>query len=279
VNVFILLSEYRKFLPYQVELIRKWAPGVKNIVGIQGPFSPRKSLAGQCFPTNTGSELLSSLITINGEIPAGSKLTRTRNIVNYINNNYINGPTLIMHSDLFPVMPMVFKEPLCGSVGMSCQWLYLEKSISLDFYSILNGSSEPKYKFYPVKNVDGVQFFEPFFFHTDNILDVESNDQKLDFVKSLIKIKNDYKNPNMSSALPRFLKEYTKWTVSGGKYREDKEIEKIFEICKSCPYFEEHTPEEGQCTICTCHIKRTDKNMNKAAWDTTRCPLNPPRWK
>ena len=74
------------------------------------------------------------------------------------------------------------------------------------------------------------------------------------------------------------MNERKKWKKAGAPLRQPAEIERIFNICKECPLFSLEGDNEGECGICGCSIKKSSIKMNKAAWATTTCPHNPPKW-
>ena len=86
----------------------------------------------------------------------------------------------------------------------------------------------------------------------------------------------------MQSKIIGFLKTFFIWIINGCKYRSEKRIKEIHDICKKCPYIEEgegNLPGYDACGLCGCNLHPTKKLANKIAWRTTKCPDNPPRWK
>ena len=77
----------------------------------------------------------------------------------------------------------------------------------------------------------------------------------------------------------RYIKEWVKWKWHGGNYRYADDIEEIWLTCSGCEHVATIDDEEFQCTKCMCFIHRYNQdNFNKAAWNTTKCPLTPPKW-
>lgn len=78
----------------------------------------------------------------------------------------------------------------------------------------------------------------------------------------------------------RFFWSYTIWLLNGRRFRRQEYIDKLYDICDSCPLFEKFAPDAdfGECGICGCNINKERKTLNKLAWDSTSCPDNPPRW-
>jgi hypothetical protein len=83
---------------------------------------------------------------------------------------------------------------------------------------------------------------------------------------------------NPMAMLGRLSREYQKWFKAGMPTRSIAQIEEIFEKCCGCEFFGQKTEEKGSCTICNCQIKRRSVYMNKAALETSYCPLMPPKW-
>ena len=81
------------------------------------------------------------------------------------------------------------------------------------------------------------------------------------------------KPPNLIKQAFSYVKEYAKWKKAGSVLRSAEEITRIFNtICKLCEHF-----EGNRCGICKCYLN-TGTTWNKIAFNTTKCPDNPPRW-
>lgn len=78
--------------------------------------------------------------------------------------------------------------------------------------------------------------------------------------------------------IKQYLLERAKWNKFSKPIRSQEEIDKIFNTCIECEYFERRDQFYGNCGICGCYIKQYGLILNKAAWGTTRCPLNNPKW-
>lgn len=73
----------------------------------------------------------------------------------------------------------------------------------------------------------------------------------------------------------RFVKARAKWIAAKKPLRTLEAIATIYdEYCVSCFAF-----DNDSCGVCGCRLKRETQTMNKLAWATEVCPLNPPRWK
>jgi len=74
----------------------------------------------------------------------------------------------------------------------------------------------------------------------------------------------------------QYKKEQGEWLEQGAPLRSKEKIEEIYSICDQC--------DKGikvnqlvniiQCSECTCFIRPKGTKANKAAWATTRCPLD-----
>jgi hypothetical protein len=72
----------------------------------------------------------------------------------------------------------------------------------------------------------------------------------------------------------QFMQEREQWIRAGRPMRSRPKIRQLYdEVCKSCEHF-----GNDECDVCGCRIKRNTRFMNKLAWATTECPLNPPKW-
>lgn len=76
----------------------------------------------------------------------------------------------------------------------------------------------------------------------------------------------------------RFIGEFFKWALTGFKIRSAEEIEARYNICKPCLFYQPFAPDVdyGTCEKCGCNIHRTDRKLNKLAWESTHCPDS--RW-
>lgn len=86
---------------------------------------------------------------------------------------------------------------------------------------------------------------------------------------------------NILTKTKNFIKEFWAWKRSGGQYRDDKKIDELFKICSSnkCGKYISKKDDVGQCELCGCYLRTSkDKNLNKLAMDSTRCPHDPPYW-
>jgi len=77
----------------------------------------------------------------------------------------------------------------------------------------------------------------------------------------------------------QYFKERAKWNKFGKPLRSEEERHILFEICNNCINFQKKDSNTGTCSICGCNIKKDGNFLNKIAWGTTRCPLDPPKWK
>lgn len=71
----------------------------------------------------------------------------------------------------------------------------------------------------------------------------------------------------------------TKHVVDGGRRRSTEEIERIYDICKTCPLFVATNEDKsaGYCSHkdCGCNLAGSnDKFLNKIAWESESCPLH-----
>lgn len=84
----------------------------------------------------------------------------------------------------------------------------------------------------------------------------------------------------MFEGIKRFLSERAKWKKAGSPIRNVHAIRELFIICSKCPHFvrSKKNMHEGNCGICSCRLSREKEYLNKLAWATTRCPLDPPKW-
>ncbi|MEM3063387.1 MAG: hypothetical protein QW303_07580 [Nitrososphaerota archaeon] len=76
----------------------------------------------------------------------------------------------------------------------------------------------------------------------------------------------------------RFLKELKHWQDNNMPLRKKENIVQIFDICKNCEHFEHKYQDTGHCKICGCRLTSDQEFLNKIAWATTKCPLDPPKW-
>lgn len=86
---------------------------------------------------------------------------------------------------------------------------------------------------------------------------------------------------NLITKTKNFIKEFWKWKREGGEYRSDKKIDELFKICSSnkCGKFISKRTDLGQCEICGCYLRDSkNKQLNKLAMSSTRCPHDPPYW-
>lgn len=75
-----------------------------------------------------------------------------------------------------------------------------------------------------------------------------------------------------------YKKERQEWVDNGSPLRTKEKILEIFTICNEC---DKHIPVSEnivQCSVCTCFIRKYGTKLNKAAFSTTRCPLEEPKW-
>jgi hypothetical protein len=64
-----------------------------------------------------------------------------------------------------------------------------------------------------------------------------------------------------------FISSATQHVRGGMKKRPLEEVQRIFDICKSCEHY-----ANGSCKKCGCKL------TTKVSWAVTSCPLNPPKW-
>ena len=85
-------------------------------------------------------------------------------------------------------------------------------------------------------------------------------------------------NTKFNKLIEEYEKERQKWIEAGKPLRSSEEIKQIHNICSKCVHFKPKNKKKGTCTLCGCSIKKKGNLLNKAAWGTTECPDNPPRW-
>ncbi len=78
--------------------------------------------------------------------------------------------------------------------------------------------------------------------------------------------------------IQQFREEKQKWKDAGSPVRTPEKIAEIFNICSQCEHHIEISSSVYQCGICTCFIRDAGLSANKAAYATTRCPLEEPKW-
>ena len=87
---------------------------------------------------------------------------------------------------------------------------------------------------------------------------------------------------NYSRLLWRYAKSMAVWILHGSPIRSKKEILRIYQICKQCPFFKkdgfQFYQDRDACGICGCALHSESQLFNKIAHKTTVCPDNPPRW-
>jgi hypothetical protein len=92
-------------------------------------------------------------------------------------------------------------------------------------------------------------------------------------VKRRCRVGKTYKK-NLMAKVERFSEARDKWKDAGKPVRTDEEIFRIYhEVCKECEYF-----DNDKCGICGCRLKPKGHMLNKIAWATEKCPLDPPKW-
>lgn len=84
----------------------------------------------------------------------------------------------------------------------------------------------------------------------------------------------------MFKEIGRFFLERQKWIKAGKPYRSEEKIKELFKICSSneCQNYIKKNDKEGSCNICGCRLVARKEYLNKLAWATTECPLEPPKW-
>ena len=84
---------------------------------------------------------------------------------------------------------------------------------------------------------------------------------------------------NMRSLANRYYKERKAWIEAGKPYRDKEEMERVYNICQECPFFQRSNIRHGgKCGLCGCLLSAKGYKMNKIAWATTSCPDEPRRW-
>lgn len=72
----------------------------------------------------------------------------------------------------------------------------------------------------------------------------------------------------------RFLQARARWIKAGRPTRTMEQIAKVYdEVCQPCFAF-----DNDSCGVCGCRLKRDTLLINKLAWATEKCPLDPPKW-
>lgn len=82
----------------------------------------------------------------------------------------------------------------------------------------------------------------------------------------------------MFDRVKQFFIERAKWKKAGSPRRTNKEINILFDICKSCDEYKKKNDIEGKCGLCGCRLTNVKSYWNKLTWATTRCPLDEPKW-
>lgn len=81
----------------------------------------------------------------------------------------------------------------------------------------------------------------------------------------------------MLDKVKEYLKEREKWLDAGQPMRTAEEMEHVYNICASCPFFKKDggfIPGYDSCSICGCNLHKKNSTLNKIAWKTTECPDN-----
>ena len=79
----------------------------------------------------------------------------------------------------------------------------------------------------------------------------------------------------------RFANESLKWVAAGSPFRNQSTIIALFDnFCSKCSeYIAKHKEHDaGKCNLCGCSISQKVAMLNKLAWGTTNCPMDPPKW-
>jgi hypothetical protein len=95
--------------------------------------------------------------------------------------------------------------------------------------------------------------------------------------------------PTTLQMLQNYLMARSEWINLGQPLRSQERIDEIFNICKVCEHYQKSPLDntlltkyiiqnDGMgCAVCGCFINN-QKEWNKIAWATTRCPLESPKW-
>lgn len=70
-----------------------------------------------------------------------------------------------------------------------------------------------------------------------------------------------------------FTKSVVKHVADGLRKCTKEELESRLAVCKTCDQF-----TGSGCKVCGCNCTGTYEFMNKLAWASESCPLDPPKW-
>ena len=85
----------------------------------------------------------------------------------------------------------------------------------------------------------------------------------------------------MLEKIKQYNKEKKLWKKHGSVIRDADRMLEIYNICQTCPLFGRAggvVPGYDACTHCGCNLHPSKKQLNKIAWNTTRCPKEDPEW-
>lgn len=194
---------------------------------------------------------------------------------------------MFVHNDIFPLHEMEFSKLEC-SRGFSYQYLFVPKgsflpNLKKEIWDVAETTTErdlPQNVFYdlfPNIEFNDLKYFERGFIHFDGI-DLINKEEVGGKHELMDRLYNTPLAKDIISMALRYKRERDVWVEAGKPLRSPEQIKEIFNICKGCPFFDESEAGVGNCGICGCFIKEKGNLLNKAAWATTQCPHNPPKW-